>query len=105
SAQIGPLTPLEPGELRTVICPIFTKKPGRVEITLTGEATAGRLRKSARLGPAHVQVTVWPAVEASPPLRLQHSFKDNAVYIVEAHHGKPPTKGISYQATAPGEFT
>lgn len=105
SAQIGPLTPIEPGELRTVTCPIFPKKPGGVQIILTGEATAGRLRQSARLGPAQVEVTVWPAVEASPPLKLQHSFKDNAVYIVEAHHGKPPTKVISYQATAPGEFT
>jgi hypothetical protein len=102
--QLGPLTPLEPGELRTVTFPLLPNATGRQRISLTGEATSGRLRPRAVLLPVVLHVEVWPPLEESPRVSLRKSHKDAAIYVIEAHHGKPLTRTIVYQATGPEEL-
>ena len=104
---IGPLTPLEPGELRSITWPVIPLTPGRHEITLLGEAKAGRMQAGSKLAPAVAKIDVWEQLERKPRLRLQHFQADMAVFVLEVHHGNPLTKTIAYQANGPAglEFT
>ena len=102
--QLGPLAPLQSGEVRIVTCQILPRITGMHKITLSGEIRAGRLRNHAVLPTAAVQLDVWAPFDQAPKVILEHSSGNEANFLIEARHGKPPTKTVRYQATGPGEL-
>jgi hypothetical protein len=103
--RLGPLAPLQSGELRTVICQIVPNTRGLHKITFSGELRSGRVPGRAPLRAAVQELDVWPAFDEAPQITLQHGSGREANFLVEARHGKPPTKTVRYQATGPEELT
>jgi len=99
--KLGPLAPLQSGELRSVSCQILPKSAGEHSITLSGEVRAGRLRRRTPLTVASIDLDVWPTFDWTPKITLQHADGKSASFLIEPKHGKPPTKIVRYQATAP----
>ena len=99
--ELGPLAPLQSGELRSVSCQILPKSAGKHRITLSGEVRAGRLRRRATLNTAFIDLDVWPTFDWTPKITFQHADGKSASFLIEARHGKPPTKVVRYQATGP----
>ena len=104
-STVGPLPALEPGELRSVALPLLPLLPGVQEITLQGEAKAGRWRRHTSLTPTILKVDIWEPLQRSPHIRFQNSHGDAAIYGLTVRHGKPPTKILAYQATGPDFLT
>lgn len=102
--QLGPLAPLQSGEVRIVGCQILPRIAGTHRITFSGEIRAGRLREKAALSTAALQLDVWAPFDQAPKIILEHSNGNEANFLIEARHGRAPTKTVRYQATGPEEL-
>jgi hypothetical protein len=104
-AKLGPLAPLQPGELRPVGCQILPKSSGKQQISFTGKVRAGRFRGRASLSAASLDIDVWPSFNERPEIMLDHANGKAASFVITARHGKPTTKRARYQATGPANLT
>jgi hypothetical protein len=98
--KLGPLAPLQSGELRVVNSEILPKSVGKFKIVFSATARAGRLRRSVSLERAVVDLDVWPPFDWKPSVKLEQASGKSAIFLIRANHGRPPAKIVRYQATA-----